>query len=181
MSKIVLISGSPSESSRSDIVLDYLAEQLKEQGVLVHQLSVQDVPPEVLVSADYESPVIRKISSIIGGADGVIVASPVYKAAYTGVLKALIDILPQDILKEKPVLPIMVGGSPNHLLAIEYSLKPLLATVKGQNLQGVYFIDSQIDKQNPRQPILNTEVSERLTKQLNYLVEIAGKQKETSQ
>jgi FMN reductase len=61
------------------------------------------------------------------GASGVIIVSPVYKAAYSGALKTLLDLLPQDILKDKPVFPLMVGGSGAHLLAIDYSLKPLLA------------------------------------------------------
>lgn len=49
--------------------------------------------------------------------------------------------MPLDILEETPVLLIIFSDSPNHLLALEYSLKPLLATVKGQTLKGVYLID----------------------------------------
>ncbi|PUB14019.1 hypothetical protein C8K15_106171 [Paenisporosarcina sp. OV554] len=73
----------------------------------------------------------------------------------------------------------MTGGSSAHLLALEYTLKPLLATLKGKSLKGVYLVDSQIDKLKPEQPIVENEVLQRLKKQLSYFVEIINKQKVT--
>lgn len=180
MSEIIILSGSPSEASRSEIVLAYLGSQLQEKGLSIKHLSIRDVPLEDLFSANFESSAIQGISRLIQEADGVIIASPVYKAAYTGVLKALLDLLPQDILQDKPVFPLMIGGSPNHLLALEYSLKPLLATLKGQCLKGVYLVDSQIDKSGAVPPIKEEEVLKRLTKQLAYFVKVVGKQKEAA-
>jgi len=52
----------------------------------------------------------KEIANDLQDAKGVIVGSPVYKASYSGVLKALFDVLPEDILNRKPVLPIMTGG-----------------------------------------------------------------------
>lgn len=93
------------------------------------------------------------------------------RGAYSGVLKALIDLLPQDVLKHKPILPIMTGGSPSHLLALEYTLKPLLATLKGHNLKGLYLLDEYIDKQK-KMPIINEETLQRAKKQLDYFSEL---------
>jgi len=177
MSEIVILSGSPSEFSRTDLVLKYLGTLLKEEGFSITHLSIRDVPQEDLFSAKYNSPAIQEISALIQEAKGVIVGSPVYKAAYSGVLKALLDILPQDVLQDTPVLPLMTGGSSAHLLALEYTLKPLLATLKGQNLKGVYLVDSQVDKLNPEQPIVEDEVLQRLQKQLYYFVDVINRQK----
>lgn len=178
MSEIVILSGSPSPTSRSDLVLKYLGSLLKENGFTVTHFSVRDVPQEVLFHGHYDSPKIKEISAKISGAKGVIVGSPVYKAAYSGVLKALIDLLPQDVLQDTPVLPLMTGGSSAHLLALDYTLKPLLATLKAQNLKGVYLVDSQIDKTQPEQPILEPDVQQRILKQLAYFIEIIQRQKE---
>jgi FMN reductase len=179
MSEIVILSGSPSEFSRTDLVLKYLGSFLKEEGFTVTHLSIRDVPMEDLFLGKFDSPAIRDISTLIHEAKGVIVGSPVYKAAYSGVLKTLLDILSQDALQDTPVLPLMTGGSSANLLALEYTLKPLLATLKGQNLKGVYLVDSQIDKLKPHQPIVEDEVLQRLKKQLSYFVEIINKQKVT--
>ncbi|WP_226037539.1 NADPH-dependent FMN reductase [Aquibacillus saliphilus] len=179
MSEIVILSGSPSEFSRSDLVLNYLGSILKDEGFSVTHLSIRNVPQEALFYGQFDNPEVKEIASLIHGAKGVIVGSPVYKAAYSGVLKALLDILPQDVLQGTPVLPLMTGGSPSHLLAIEYTLKPLLATLKGQNLKGVYLLDSQIDKTQLDNPIIHEECLERLKKQLDYFIETVNRQKAT--
>lgn len=179
MGEIVILSGSPSEESRSELILLYLGNLLKEKGYLVTHISVRDVPQADLFEGNYKSESIEKIATLVEDAQGVIVGSPVYKAAYSGVLKSLIDLLPEDVLEHKPVLPIMIGGSPSHLLAIEFALKPLLANLKGQCLKGIYFIDKQIDKQvaRPKNPITDEKLSVRATKQLDYLIEKVNKER----
>lgn len=180
MSEIVILSGSPAKESRSELVLKYLGELLESQGFSVAHISVRDVPQEDLFEGRFGSPAIAEISTLLHQSRGVIVGSPVYKAAYSGVLKALIDLLPQDVLQATPVLPLMTGGSSAHLLALEYTLKPLLANLKGQSLKGIYLVDSQIDKTNPHQPIIEAEVEQRLKKQLEYFLEIIERQPVTS-
>lgn len=178
MSEIVTISGSPSIESRSTIVLNHLKHKLERDGHTVKEISVLDVDPKVLIYAEYSHPSLREITESIQKADGVIIASPVYKAAYSGVLKTLLDLLPQDVLKDKPVFPLMIGGSQAHLLAIDYSLKPLLAALHAQTiLRGVYLTDSQIDKTNPLEPIIQEDLEERINNQLQQFVEIAKKLK----
>jgi FMN reductase len=53
----------------------------------------------------------------------------VYKAAYSGLLKTLLDLLPQCALAGKVVLPVVTCGSPAHVLAIDYALRPLYQVV----------------------------------------------------
>lgn len=167
MADIVIISGSPTETSRSEQVLKFLGSLLEKENLSIIHVSVKDVPAEDLVTGNYLSPVIKNIAQSIEQAKGVIIGTPVYKGAYSGVLKALIDLLPQDVFQHKPVLPLMTGGSSNHLLALEYSLKPLIATLKGINLKGIFIQDDQIDKLSVN-PIIDEDVLQRTTKQLYY-------------
>ena len=171
MSDIIIISGSPTELSRSEQVLKYLGSLLESNALSVSHFSVKDVSSQDLVAGNYNSPAIKQIAAAIEEAKGVIIGSPVYKGAYSGVLKAFIDILPQDILKHKPVLPLLTGGSPSHLLALEYSLKPLLATLKAHNLKGLYLLDEEIDKHNAI-PIIGKDILQRSRKQLDYFTQL---------
>ena len=107
----------------------------------------------------------------MNNADGIIIGSPVYKASYTGVLKALLDLLPENAFRGKTVLPFMVGGSIAHLLAIEFSLKPIIHNLKGVSTQGVYFEDSLIDKESSGNPIKETDSEFRLQTQLQELLD----------
>ncbi len=177
MSEIIILSGSSAESSRTDLVLQYVGKKLKHEGFSVTQVSVRQIPSDDIFNLKFDSPALKNLTLLIQGAQVVIIGSPVYKAAYTGVLKAVLDLLPQDVLARKTVLPIMTGGSPAHLLAIEFSLKPLLAALKGQSLQGVYFQDCQIDKTQVVNPIIDVNVLERLKKELYYFIEAVNQRK----
>jgi FMN reductase len=72
----------------------------------------------------------------------VVVASPTYKAAYTGLLKVFLDRFPSDGLAGVVAVPLMLGAGPAHALAPEHTLRPVLvelgATVP---TRGLYLID----------------------------------------
>ncbi len=170
MSKIVIISGSPFSPSRTDLVLQHFKSLLLKEGFSTSYISVSDLPPEDLVYARFDSPAIKKVVAQVEDADGIIIGSPVYKGSYTGVLKSLLDLLPEHAFKGLPVLPFMVGGSLAHLLAIEYSLKPLIHNLKGSSTQGIYFINSYIDNTNPVDPITDVDCNIRLHTQLQEMI-----------
>lgn len=67
-----------------------------------------------------------KVAQLLA-ADALIVASPVYKASYTGLFKHLIDLLDPASLKRKPILIAATGGGEKHALAVEHQLRPLFA------------------------------------------------------
>jgi FMN reductase len=69
----------------------------------------------------------------------------------------------------------MVGGSGAHLLAIDYSLKPLLAALSAQTiLKGVYVLDKFVDKSDLRTSIKDEEVQSKVTVQFEQFIEIAS-------
>jgi FMN reductase len=145
MSTIVLISGSPSASSKSAALLEYARDLLAADKITATIVSVREFPPEDLILGKYDSPAFDRLKKLIEGAAGLVVSTPIYKAAYSGALKTLLDILPQSALRGKTVLPIATGGSFNHVLAIDYALKPVLSALGATDLlQGVYIVDKQL-------------------------------------
>ena len=57
----------------------------------------------------------------------------------------MLDLLDEKALAGKVVLPIATGGSPAHLLALEYGLKPVLSALGARHiLAGVYATDKQV-------------------------------------
>ncbi len=71
-----------------------------------------------LLYARFDSPSLKTFTEQLQQADGLIVATPVYKAAYSGALKTLLDLLPERALQGKVVLPLATGGTVAHLLAV---------------------------------------------------------------
>lgn len=169
MSDIVIVSGSPSSTSRSQRILYYLGDLAEQKGFCIKHITVRNLNADDLLLGNFQSAEIQQIAEVLKDAKGVIVGSPVYKASYSGLLKALFDILPEDVLENTPVLPVMTGGGPSHQLALEYALKPLLSILKGQNLEGLYFQDSQLDKTSVN-PIMDEDMLARTNKQLDYFI-----------
>ena len=65
--------------------------------------------------------------SAIETSDVLVVATPVYKASYTGLFKHLFDLIDPKVLEGRPVLLAATGGSDRHALVIEHQLRPLFA------------------------------------------------------
>ncbi len=168
---VVLLSGSPAARSRTEVLLDYVRERLQAQHVEVSLLRVRDFPAEDLLHARFDSPAVQQLQAVVASADGLVVGTPVYKASFTGALKVLLDLLPERALAHKVVLPLASGGSPAHLLAVDYALKPVLAALKAQEmLSGVFAVDKQIAYPEGDRPAqIDDELRERLDEALEQL------------
>ncbi len=105
----------------------------------------------------------------------MILGTPVYRATYTGQLKAFLDLFPQAALRGRVSGLIATGGSPLHALAIDHGLRPLVASLAGLSAaQGVYVVDSQFpDKTQVPEAIdqLTRELAQELYRLAQALTE----------
>ena len=170
---VVLLSGSPAARSRTEVLLDHVRQRLEAQQVEVSLLRVRDFPAEDLLHARFDSAAVQQLQAVVASADGLVVGTPVYKASFTGALKVLLDLLPERALAHKVVLPLASGGSPAHLLAVDYALKPVLAALKAQEmLSGVFAMDKQIAYPEGDKPAqIDSELRERLDEALEQLTD----------
>ena len=67
----------------------------------------------------------RRVVEAIESADALIVGTPVYKGAYSGLFKHLFDLVDPLALANKPVILAATGGGPRHALVVEHALRPL--------------------------------------------------------
>ena len=163
MSFVVTLSGSPDANARSAALLERVIRDVRGQGSEVVSYHPSDFPPEALVYADFRHPLVRRLQEDVQRADGLIIATPVYKAAYSGALKLLLDLLPQRGLERALVLPIASGGSLAHMLAIDYALRPVLSALKARHvLDGVYAVESELVWAAPGELAIGDELRERL-------------------
>jgi FMN reductase len=71
-------------------------------------------------------PVVDTALERAAGATVLVVATPTYKATYTGLLKAFLDLYSGAGLAGVTAIPVHVAADPAHLLAAELHLRPLL-------------------------------------------------------
>jgi FMN reductase len=142
---VLLLGGSPSAPSTTWRLLQLVGERLAAQGHRTVALQVRELPSQALLRADLSDPAVAVAVAQVRDADAVVVGTPVYKAAYSGVLKVFLDLLPQDGLAGKLVLPLATGGSQSHMLALDYALRPVLASLAPRHiLPSIYATSEQL-------------------------------------
>lgn len=154
MAHVLTLAGSPARPSRTEQLLHHVGHRLSRgqgneaghgTGHRIRHLAVRDLPAEALLAADHGHPAIRRAVASVADADALVIGSPVYKAAYSGLLKVFLDVLPRTALRGKPVLPLLTGGSPAHVLALDYALRPVLTALGGDTvLRGWFVLDRHI-------------------------------------
>ena len=94
---------------------------------------------------DWADAELSGLTAAVAAADVAIFASPTYKAAYTGLLKAFLDRYGTNGLAGVVAVPVMTGGGAGHSLAVEVHLRPVLvelgATVPAR---GLYVTESEL-------------------------------------
>jgi len=167
----LLIAGSPSERSRSAALLDAVSQRLHARGALVDRIHIRDLSPQALLLADFGHPTVVAATDQVAKARVLVVATPVYKAAYSGVLKVFLDLLAQTALQGKTVLPLATGGSPHHMLALDYALRPVLQSLGAKHiLPGIYATDAQVTVTPEGAYSVGPEIALRLDDAVNVLV-----------
>lgn len=128
--RVVVVSGNPRPGSRTltaaRAVADAVAAEVgagRDTAPVVSVIEVSALAHE-LFAADH--PATDAALAQLAGADVAVVATPVYKASYTGLLKSFLDLYRAGDLASVVAVPLVVSASPAHALAGEVHLRPLL-------------------------------------------------------
>ncbi|MFZ4625567.1 MAG: NADPH-dependent FMN reductase [Rhodoferax sp.] len=168
---VLLIAGSPSEHSRCAALLEAVGQRLQFRGALVDHLQIRNLSHQALVLADFFHPTISQAIGQVAKANVVVVATPIYQIAYSGVLKIFLDLLPQTALQGKTILPLATSGSPNHMLALDYALRPVLQSLGAkQILPSIYATDAQVSVTESGASDIHADIAARLDEAVNILI-----------
>jgi FMN reductase len=139
--------------------------------VEISTIETRGIPAIDLISANFNSPAVLHAAGLVKQANIIIIGTPIYKVAYSGLLKVYLDLLPQDGFKNKIVLPIATGGSPAHFLAMDYALKPVISALGSRHiLSSIYATDSQLKKNANGDYELDTETQRRIATAVDELL-----------
>jgi FMN reductase len=135
--KILGLSGSVARPSRTTAlvraILDAVTAQTGIPGTLIE---LADDAPHIFSAltrkqlAGRAAAVVRAVET----ADLLVVATPVYRASYTGALKHLFDLADHPPFSGKPVLLAATGGTKLHGLVLEHQLRPLFGFLNALTL-----------------------------------------------
>ena len=140
------LSGSPAKNAASRTlsavkqVVEYA--QAQDNVIKMETINVRDLDIELCDGRDpamYEGDTKKLIDKIVA-ADALILGTPVYRGSYTGILKNVFDVIPNDALVGKPVGIVVTGSTHHHYLTIEHEIKPLLGFFHAHALPGGVYL-----------------------------------------
>jgi FMN reductase len=129
--RLLMLVGAATPPGRLAAAIATAADAARTGGgnVAVDILNLAEAPIETCDGRplDAYGEATRQAVARIASAGAVLIAAPVYRASFPGVLKNLLDIVPVEALQGKPVGIVAMGGSPHHFLAVDGQLRQVLA------------------------------------------------------
>jgi FMN reductase len=148
------ISGSPSATSKSRVLVEYALARLAARGAGSELVDLAALPADALLGRGTAAPVAAALETTIR-AHIVVAGTPVYRATYSGLLKVFFDLLPQDSLVGKVAVPIVTGHGSAHSLSVDHGLRPLFASLGATVVaSGVYATSAQFPDGKPSAELL---------------------------
>lgn len=124
---VVVLVGNPVAGSRTSDVARIVGSGLA---------TGSKIPPEVVELADFgpallsaDDERVQAARDAVSGARVLVVATPVYKAGYTGVLKVFLDSLEATALESTVAVPVVLSASSAHGAMADLQLRLVLQAV----------------------------------------------------
>jgi FMN reductase len=133
--RLAVVSGGLNEPSSTRLLADRLATAA---GRALAELEVE-VEVDIIDLSDHAHDLTNMLLTGFAGpdlataidqvvkADGLIAATPIFSASYSGLFKTFFDVLEPDALAGKPVLIAATAGTARHSLALEHVVRPLFS------------------------------------------------------
>ncbi len=159
---VVAVSGSVSRPSRTltliESTLAALGEHLPLQSHIVELGQIAPTLGSTLWRNQLPDALEQQLR-LIESADLLVVATPVYRGSYPGLLKHLFDLIDINALIDTPVLLAATGGSERHALVIDHQLRPLFSFFQALTLPiGIYAAEADFKDYR----IVSTALDERI-------------------
>lgn len=146
MALVSVVVGSPVGSSACAGLGSYVQNKLEMSGHTVVLLDASVISPSALLLGDTSDEDVVELVGLIEASDGIVVTTPIQTNSYSGVLKALLDILPSAAFAGKAMAPLATGGNNFHVSSLDYSLVPVLRNLGARHIvSGAYVLDRDVE------------------------------------
>ena len=131
---VVTVVGNPKAGSRTAAaaasVAELLASELGTPYRIDELVDLVTFAPAIFQgdkASEEDRAALDDAIDLASSASVLVLATPVYKGSYTGLLKSFLDVLPPQALAGSVVVPVTVSAAPSHKLLADIHLRPVLA------------------------------------------------------
>jgi FMN reductase len=136
--RLAVVSAGTGDPSSTSLLADRIAERTtalaarRGHTVTVSVIELREISADISTAlvSQLITPKVRHAITALGEADGIIAATPVYKAGPSGLFTSFFDILDNDLLIGKPVVLAATAGTARHALVADDQMRPLFAYLR---------------------------------------------------
>jgi FMN reductase len=168
------VSAGTSDPSSTRLLADRTADRVKlladrrGHAVTVSVIELREIAADITTAlvSQLVTPKLRQAITALGEADGIIAATPVYKAGPSGLFTSFFGVLDNDLLIGKPVVLAATAGTARHALVADDQMRPMFAYLRTMTAPTSLFAAPE----DWSDPALNTRI-DRAARELVLLME----------
>ena len=142
--EVVVLTASPSPTSRSTFVARLVATHAERNGFSPRYFAPGDFDATDLIAGRGTGPAAARFLDTVGKAEAIVLATPVYKAAYSGALKAVVDLISPDSLVGKHALGVATTRLPAHRAEVDRAYQSLFAFFRARASETLVVLDDEL-------------------------------------
>jgi len=170
----VVVSAGTSDPSSTRLLADRTAQRATELAartghqVTVRVIELREIAADISTAlvSQLITPKLQAAITALAEADGIIAATPVYKAAPSGLFSSFFQVLDNDLLIAKPVVLAATAGTARHALVADDQMRPMFAYLRAMTVPTSLFAAPE----DWSDPALNTRI-DRAARELVLLME----------
>jgi len=140
--RIAVDTASTSDPSSTRLLGDRVAQRVEaiaashRHKVITSVIELREIATDVTTALTSQliSPRLQQAIDALAAADGVIAATPVYKASASALFTSFIHVLDNDLLIAKPVVLAATAGTARHALVADQEMRPLFAFLRAMTV-----------------------------------------------
>ena len=135
---LVIVTAGTSDPSSTRMLAERAARRVADlagrrgREVAVRVIDLRELATEITTAmvSRLVGPALRKAIDALAEADGLIAATPVYKAGPSGLFTSFFQVLDNDLLIARPVLLAATAGTARHALVVDEQMRSLFAYLR---------------------------------------------------
>ena len=136
--RLAVVRAGTSDPSSTRLLADRTAERAvalaarRGHTVTVSVIELREIAADIsaALTSPLVTPKLQQAITVLGEADGIIAAAPVYKAGPSGLFTSFFDVLDNDLLIAKPVVLAATAGTARHALVADEAMRPMFAYLR---------------------------------------------------
>jgi FMN reductase len=136
--RLAVVTAGTSDPSSTRLLADRTTERIKDlaqrrgHSVTISVIDLRELATDITTALTNQliAPKLQRAVDVLGAADGIVAAAPVYKAGPSGLFTSFFHVLDNDLLIAKPVVLAATAGTARHALVADDQMRAMFAYLR---------------------------------------------------